>query len=88
MYEESTTQKGYFQKEIEEIDPAKHVHLSAQGIANLRKATIQDDTLSELARIIRQTWPDLKQNVPFVQAFWPYRDELVVDNSIIFKAQK
>ena len=54
--------------------------LSAKGIADLR---------NELAKVIRQGWPDLKQNIPlFIQAFWPFRDELVVDNSIIFKGTK
>ena len=51
-------------KEIEEIDPTKHVRLSTKGIADLRKATIQDDTHSELAKVIQHGWPDLKQNVP------------------------
>ena len=90
LHEEPSTSKGDYQlfqlsqeaqvyKEIEEIDPAKHVWLSVQGLENLREATIHDDTLNELARIIRQGWPDLKQNVPMsIRAFWPYRDELVV----------
>ena len=83
------TEEAQVYKEIEEIDPAKHVRLSAKGIVDLRKATIQDDTLSELAKVIRHGWPDLKQNVPLsIRAFWPFRDELVVDNSIIFKGTK
>ena len=76
-------------KEIEEIDPAKHARLSAQGLETIREATIQDDTLKELATTIQQGWPDLKKNVPMsIRAFWPYRDELVVDNSIVFKGTK
>ena len=76
-------------KEIEEIDPAKHVRLSLQGLANLREATIRDNTMSELAKVIRQGWPDLKQNAPLsIRAFWLFRDELVGDNSIIFKGTK
>lgn len=58
------SQEAQVYKEIEEIDPAKHVRLSLQGLANLREATIKDDTMSELAKVIRQGWPDLKQNVP------------------------
>ena len=46
------TEEAQVYKEIEEIDPAKHVRLSAKGIANLRKATVQDDILSELAKVI------------------------------------
>ena len=83
------TEEAQVYKEIEEIDPAKHVRLSAKGIADLRKATIQDDTLSKLAKVIRHGWCNLKQNVPLsIRAFWPFRDELVVDNSIIFKGTK
>ena len=61
LHEEHSTSKSDYQlfqlsqevyKEIEETDPAKHVHLSVQGLANLREATRQDDTLSELSKII------------------------------------
>ena len=45
------TEEVQVYKEIEEIDPAKYVMLSAKGIADLRK---------ELAKVIRQGWPDLK----------------------------
>ena len=83
------SQEAQVYKEIEEIDPAKHVRLSVQGLANLREATSQDDTLTELTKVIRQGWPDLKQKVPSsIRAFWPFRDELVVDNRIIFKGTK
>ena len=83
------SQEAQVYKEIEEIDPAKHVLLSLQGLANLREATIKDDTMSELAKVIRQGWPDLKQNVPLsIRAFWPFRDELVGDHGIIFKGTK
>ena len=58
------TEEAQVYKEIEEINPAKHVRLSAKGIADLRKATIQDDTLSKLAKVIRHGWRDLIQNVP------------------------
>ena len=58
------TEEAQVYKQIEEIEPAKYVRLSAKGIADLRKSTIQDDTLSELAKVIRHGWPGLKQNVP------------------------
>ena len=82
------TEEAQVYKEIEEIDSAKHVSHEAQckRIVDLRKATIQDDTLSELAKVIRHGWPNHKQNVPMsIRAFWPFREELVVDTSIIFK---
>ena len=57
-------------------------------LANIRKATLQDDTLTEV--IIHQGWPDLKQNVPL----YPYEPSgltemnyyvAIGDNSVIFK---
>jgi len=82
-------QEARLYKEIEEIDPALHVRLSENGLARLREATAKDSTLSELDTVIHQGWPDLKQNVPLsIRAFWPYRDELVVDGKIIFKGTK
>ena len=48
------SQEAQVYKEIEEIDPAKHVRLSAQGLENIREATSQDDTLNELAKTIQQ----------------------------------
>lgn len=76
-------------KEIEEVDPALHVRLSENGLAKLREATTKDDTLSELTKLIQHGWPDVKHNAPLsVRAFWPYRDELVVDRNIVFKGTK
>jgi len=76
-------------KEIEEVDPALHVRLSENGLAKLREATTKDNTLSELSKFIHQGWPEFKHNVPLsVRAFWPYRDELVVDRNIVFKGTK
>ena len=64
------TEEAQVYKEIEKIDLAKHVRLSAKGIADPRKATIQDDTLSKLAKVIRHGWLNLKQNVSLaIQAF-------------------
>ena len=60
-----------------------------KGLANIREATIQDDTFSELTRTVRQRWPDLKSNILLsVQTFWPYRDKLVQDNGNMFKGTK
>jgi len=82
-------QESKLYKEIEEIDLASHVRISENGLASLREETVKDDSLSELWRVIRQGWPNLKQKLPLtIRAFWPYRDELVEDNEIIFKGTK
>ena len=76
-------------KEIEDIDPAKHVRLSEKGLTELREATRNDNTLKDLAKVIHRGWPELKQDIqPSIRTYWPYRDELIADNNIIFKESK
>ena len=76
-------------KEIEDIDPAKHVRLSEKGLTELREATRNDNTLKDLAKAIHRGWPELKQDIqPSIRTYWPYRDELIADNNIIFKGSK
>ena len=76
-------------KEIEDIDPAKHVRLSEKGLTELREATRNDNTLKDLAKVIHRGWPELKQDIqPSIRTYWPYRDELIADNNIIFKGSK
>ena len=66
-----------------------HVRLSESGLASLRGATAENNTLSKLTKVICIGWPDLKHNVPLpIRAFWPYRDKLVVDGKIILKGTK
>ena len=63
--------------------------LSKNGLVSLREATLKDEALSMLATAIHQGCPEFKQNVPLsIRTYWPYRDELVVDTSIIYKGTK
>ena len=58
-------------------------------IAKLREATVKDNNHGELTTFIHQGWPEHKHKVQLsIQAFWPYRDELVVDGNIDFKGTK
>ena len=76
-------------KEIENIEPAKHVRLSEKGLETIREASRNDTTLMELAQVIHQGWPAYKQEVqPSLRTYWPYRDELVTYNNIIYKGSK
>ena len=76
-------------KEIEDIEPAKHVRLSEKGLETIREASRNDATLMELAQVIHQGWPAYKRDVQLsLRTHWPYRDELVTYNNIIFKGSK
>ena len=47
-------------KEIEDIELTKHVRLSEKGLSTLREATRNDNTFTELAKVIHQGWPEHK----------------------------
>ena len=58
-----------------DINLVEHV-ISDQQLAKFVEATKEDETLSELQRIILSGWPDSRGQVPFnAQEFWNYRDE-------------
>ena len=45
--------------------------------------------LSQLKHQIFQGWPDSRRSIPeSIHPFWTYRDELVVEEGLIFKAHK
>ena len=71
-------------KEIEDIEPAKHVRLSEKGLDTIREASHNDDTFTKLVKVIHQGWPEHKRDVqPSIRMYWPYRDELVTNNNRI-----
>ena len=64
-------------KLYKEVNPAKHVRLSENRLASVREARMK------LSTVIHQ---EFKQTIQlFIRMFWSYRDELVVDPSIIYK---
>ena len=51
--------------------------------------TARDSTLYGLARLIHEGWPDTLQEVPRdLREYWSIRDELALENGIIFKGQQ
>jgi len=76
-------------KEIEDIEPAKHMRWSEKGLQTIREASHNDWTPMELAKVIHQGWPEHKRDVqPSLRTCWSYRDKLVTYNNIIFKGPK
>ena len=52
----------------------------------IRKETKADPVLDQLQRIIKAGWPDsIKDLPPVIRSYWPYRDELSVNDGIIMK---
>ena len=55
----------------------------------IRKETKADPVLDQLQGIITAGWPDpIKDLPPVILSYWPYRDELSVNDGIIMKGFK
>ena len=52
----------------------------------IRQATLNDDNLTVLKRVILDGWPDKKELTPqCIHHYWVFRDELSVCDNIIFR---
>ena len=55
----------------------------------IRKETKADPVLDQLQAIMTAEWPDsMKDLPPVIRSYWPYRDELSVNNGIIMTGSR
>ena len=60
--------------------------ISPTRMAELQRHTLADPVMQKLAHFITDSWPAKKKSVPpDIKPYCPTRDELIVDNRIIFK---
>ncbi|MCG7876437.1 MAG: RNase H-like domain-containing protein [Candidatus Thiodiazotropha endolucinida] len=79
-------------KELEEALRC-HVHLvvsnlpySDEKLKQIRNATKNDNTLSEVSKMIKEGWPDHRKNVPVkAREYWNHRQELSEYDGLILK---
>ena len=65
------------------------VQFSSDKMRELRDATNKDSELSALRETIIAGWPELQKEVPSVlKPYWPYRDELSVENGLVMKSDR
>ena len=78
-----------FQKQLEKLDATVDITLPPSRLARLKGETAQDETLQALAEVIKVGWPEDKNRIPLdVRAYHNVRDELTVENGIIFRGQR
>jgi hypothetical protein len=76
-------------KDIEEIDPSVYHNVTDKTLKKVAEATAEDENLLTLASLITYGWPCDKTQTPFnVREYWPYRDELSVQNGIIYRGTR
>ena len=65
------------------------VQFSTQRLDELREATRQDAELSQLMKYIFQGFPESRRDVhQDVRQFWPFRDELCIEDGLIVKGEQ
>jgi hypothetical protein len=75
--------------EVEEISAIQHLPISPETLLKLQAATKSDEELTELIGVIQRGWPETKETVSLcVQSYFPFREELTVQDGLVFKMRK
>ena len=78
-----------FQKQLEQLDATVDITLPPSNLARLKGETAQDETLQALANVMKVGWQEEKNRILLdVRAYHNVRDELAVENGIIFRGQR
>ena len=80
-----------FYTELESVNQAESIdgRIAEDRFRRIEEETQQDHSLSQLAQVIQQGFPEKKQDIPVdVREYWPFRDELAVHGKMIFKGQR
>ena len=65
------------------------ISFTPKKLFHLRESTKSDPVLNGLMEIITLRWPDTIKMVPMdIRPYWSFRDELAIEDGIIFKGQE
>jgi hypothetical protein len=97
MYLADTLSRAYlsghtpnkFESELESVNMMKNMPISEPRLKDIQRHTAGDETLCLLKQVIQQGWPQSKKEVHTqVLAYFDIRDELSVQNGIIFRGER
>ena len=75
-----------FRMEMESSEFSRNARLEESTEKHLREETSKDITLTALHKVIVHGWPEDRLNISEpLRPYWSYRDELSVQNGIIYK---
>ena len=75
--------------EIADTNNDDAIFVTDQRLEKVRQETARDITLQTLMSIIHAGWPNDKNKTPLaVRTYWPYRDELVASNGLVFRGTR
>ena len=78
-----------FIRTVENVEMAKYLSISPERLHELQKKTQDDPILQDLKSNIKNGWPNERNRVlPRTRAYFNFRDELSVQDGIIFKGER
>ena len=76
-------------REFEYIDMVSYLPIAEERLEEIRRETRNDPSLQELKCVITLGWPEDKSKVaPQVHPFFSIRDELTIQDGLIFRGQR
>ena len=77
------------EKEVESVNMAYMVSVSGERMDEIREKTKDDNDLVSIMRYIQNGWPISRKSLPVeIQMYFTFREELSVQNGIIFKGER
>jgi hypothetical protein len=78
-----------YESDIEGVNMLSDLPISEQRISEIQQYTLNDEQMQELKEVIQNGWPNRKYDVPpSAMIFFDVRDELTVQNGLIFKGER
>ena len=83
------TEFDVFCTDLEAVNHAEHLAVSDCRLDQIQKCTMHDSTLQCLKTTILGGWPNNHDQIPAcLNEYWQFREELTVQNGIIFKGHQ
>lgn len=84
-----STAKSPVEEHIEHVNMVQYLPISEPRLREIRQHTEDDVILQTLKSVIIQGWPDWKESAPpLTLPYYSFRDELTVQNGIVFKGNR
>lgn len=78
-----------FEAELEKLNLAEGLKVSHNSLTQIQENTEKDAKLQKLKVLVLKGWPGTQtEETQEVAEYWPYRDELCVQNGIIYKGTR
>jgi hypothetical protein len=75
--------------EFETINMMKYLPISDERLKEIQRETKSDESLQVLTTVIRQGWPEQKEDLPNVVApYFNIRDEMSIQVGLVFRGER